>query len=180
LRVEHVELAIDHRAEIFGLLPAERRRDQDALLVDELDHLRRRHVRVLAQHLEQRHQEHVVDQAALLGHHLLGDLDVRRPAGCDERLPSDVTPPLFCAPGRKSMLDDAVVGGQQHRIGGAVALLEEHGFLRVERLERRQHHLRRAAAVHLARRLVVARRPHRGSAEAAFSSCIRHPPSIDT
>jgi hypothetical protein len=48
------------------VLPAERRRHQHALFVDEFDHLRRGHVRVLGQHLEQRHEEHVVDDAALL------------------------------------------------------------------------------------------------------------------
>ncbi len=157
-RVEHVELALDDRPQILGLLPAQRRRHQNALLVDQLDDLGRGHVRMLGQHLEQRHQEHIVDDAALLGHHLLGHLDLAGGQYLDQFAALRVHAALVERAWAQVEIDDAVVGGQQHRIGGAVALLQEHGLLRVQGLERRQHHLRRPAAVPFARRLVVAAR----------------------
>jgi hypothetical protein len=83
------------------------------------------------------------------------------PAGsaCTSSLPSLDTPPLLNAPGAWRC-PHAVVGGEEHGVRGAVALLQEHALLGVQGLDRGEHLHRRRAPVDFAGRLVVAAGRH--------------------
>ena len=65
-------------------------------------------------------------------------------------------------------IEHGVVGGEHDRIGGAVALLEEGGFLGIQGLQCGQHDLGGAAAVDFAGGLIVAGGCERKHPIAAF------------
>ena len=169
--VHEVEFARDEDTNVFGELAAHRRSDQDALLVRALDHLGRGHRGRLGQDLEQADEEGVIDKLTLLVHHLFADLQFSNRQGVDQALALGVDAALVEGAGFEFVVHDAVVIGQQHRVGGAVADLQEHRLLGIQGLQRRQHHHRGAAAIDFAWRLLIAARRDR---EGAIATLLHH------
>ena len=163
-----IQLALDHRAEQFRLLAADRRREQ-GLLLRALQHLGRRHLRRVDKDLEQRHEERTIDRLAPLVLHFERD---PRIAGRLHALGELVAALVEVAGVDRAWLhgegrQGVDVARQDRRVGDELAYAQVRLRHFVERTNIGERHLRRRAAIDLARRGRVARDGVGHGAEAA-------------
>ena len=75
--LQQIELALRDRAEPFGLQAATDGRHDRCPLLHEFERLRRRHLRILGEYLEDRDEKGVLDFLALEAHDLEAEWDIR-------------------------------------------------------------------------------------------------------
>ena len=118
------------------MLPAHGGGEQRAFFPRALDHLCRRHLRGFGQDLEERHEERIVDDHALIIHQIFTDRDVAGWQGVDKGATvcgdaAEVESPAT----HREIIQYPVIVSQENRVHHTMALLKHRLFLFIEHLQ---------------------------------------------